>query len=132
MNLKIQKKILPQSYTLNTAQKPMHAGEISLLILDVRGVGTATTNEAIRGVFVELKKELDYGLHKIAFPQLEKIEMTLKIFKGFIMEEIDKIKRLYSLGKTRNLIITLLKSHLRRDRPLKSGPTIYCVVNRDI
>lgn len=238
--LKILKKILPSSYTLNTAQKPMHAGEIyylwdaltasyqvinvgetyqmntqdkeihiflkglvegvlllripklenllkdagfavpprpatktlqgkpgvgqevklsdeevlkvmltlahALLVLDARGVGTATTNEAIRGVFVdllkktimahdalmllgsgrqaftpappataspgalnlgevywlwdqlgyghstivlletyinntkdkELKKELDYGLHKIAFPQLEKLEMTLK------------------------------------------------------
>lgn len=240
MKLKILKKILPRSYTLNTAQKPMHAGEIyhlwdaltasyqiinvgetyqmntqdkeihlflkglvqgvlllripklenllkdagfavpprpatktlqgkpgvgqevklsdeevlkvmltlahALLILDAKGVGTATTNEAIRGVFagllkdtirahdalmalgsgrqaftpappataspgalnlgevywlwdqlgyrhstivlletyinntkdVELKKVLDYGLHKVTFPQLEKIEMTLK------------------------------------------------------
>jgi|GEM_PF-5763343 len=28
MQLKILKKILPASYTLNTAQKPMHSGEI--------------------------------------------------------------------------------------------------------
>lgn len=240
MKSKILKKILPSSYTLNTAQKPMHAGEIfclwdaltasyqiinvgetyqmntqdkeihlflqglvqgvlllripklenllkdagfavpprpatktlqgkpgvgqdiklsdeevlkvmltlahSLLVLDVRGVGTATTNEAIREVFIELlqntirahdalmmlgssrqaftpappataspdalnlgevywlwdqldyrhstivlleiyinntkdtelKSVLEYGLFKIAFPQLNNLEMTLK------------------------------------------------------
>lgn len=115
----------------------------------------------------ELKKLLEHGLYKIAYPQLNKLEQTLKaagftvpprpvsrthqrppgvigqivlsdsevaniiitasqfllnqhiraysatfkdeyraIFKGFIMEEIDNIKRLYSLGKTRNLMLT--------------------------
>lgn len=115
----------------------------------------------------ELKKILEHGLYKIAYPQLEKVEQTLKaagftvpprpvtrmhqrppgvvgqivlsdsevtnviitasqyllnqhiraysatfkdeyraIFKGFIMDEIDNIKRLYRLGKTRNIMLT--------------------------
>ena len=267
MNIKILKKVLPQSYTLNTAQKPMHAGEIfylwdaltashqivnvgetyqmntqdkeihlflkglvegvlllripklenllrdagftvpprpatktlqgkpgvgqevkltdeevlkvmltlshSLLVLDARGVGTATTNEAIRGVFVdllkktilahdalmlfgsgrqaftpappataspgalnlgevyllwdqlgyrhstivlletyinntkdvELKKVLDYGLHKIAFPQLEKIELTLKN-EGFTVpaRPVSRMKQ-QPAGRTGKIIL---------------------------
>lgn len=115
----------------------------------------------------ELKKLLEHGLYKIAYPQLNKLEQTLKtagftvpprpvsrmhqrppgvlgqitlsdnevanviitasqfllnqhiraysatfkdeyraIFKGFVFEEIDNIKRLYSLGKTRNIMLT--------------------------
>ena len=267
MNLKILKKILPQSYTLNTAQKPMHAGEIyhlwdaltashqivnvgetyqmntqdkeihlflkglvegvlllripklenllkdagfpvpprpatktlqgkpgvgqevklsdeevlkvmltlslSLLILDARGVGTATTNEDIRGVFVDLLKKtilahdalmvfgsgrqaftpappataspgalnlgevyvlwdqlgyrhstivlletylnntkdvdlktvLNYGLNKIAFPQMEKLEMTLKN-EGFTVptRPVSRMKQ-QPAGRTGKIIL---------------------------
>lgn len=267
MNIKVLKKILPQSYTLNTAQKPMHAGEVfhlwdaltasyqiinvgetyqmntqdreihtflkglvggvyllrisklenllrdagftvpprpatktlqgkpgvgqevklsdeevlkvmltlshSLLLLDARGVGTATTNEAIRGVFVdllkntilahdalmqfgigrqaftpappataspgalnlgevyvlwdqlgfrhstivlletyirntkdaELKKVLDYGLHNIAFTQLEKIEAVLKN-EGFTVpaRPVSRLKQMPT-GRTGKIIL---------------------------
>ncbi len=115
----------------------------------------------------ELKKLLEHGLYKIAYPQLNKVEQTLKtagftvpprpvsrmqqrpagvighivlsdsevigviitasqyllnqhiraygatfkdeyraIFKGFIFEEIDNIKRLINMGRTRNLMLT--------------------------
>ncbi|OPY56436.1 MAG: hypothetical protein A4E55_02075 [Pelotomaculum sp. PtaU1.Bin035] len=267
MKLKVLKKILPSSYTLNTAQKPMHAGEIfylwdaltasyqvvnigetyymntqdrdihiflkglvegiqlfripkienllkdagfavpprpatktlqgkpgvgqdvklsdeevlkvlltlahSLLVLDARGVGIATTNEAIRGVFIdllkktiiahealmqlgsgrqaftppppataspgalnlgeaywlwdqlgnrhstivlletyisntkdtELIKELEYGLYKVAFPQLEKLEMILKN-EGFTVpaRPVSRIKRQHA-GRTGKIIV---------------------------
>ena len=265
--LKILKKVLPSSYTLNTAQKPMHAGEIfylwdaltasyqiinvgetyqmntqdkeihlflkglvegtlllripklenllkdagfavpprpatktlqgkpgvgqevkltdeevlkvmltlshALLVLDARGVGTAITNNAIRGVFVgllkntiiahdtlmlfgsgrqsftpappataspnslnlgevyllwdqlgyrhstivllevyinntkdvELKKELEYGLNKIAFPQMGKIEMLLKS-EGFTVpaRPVSRMKQ-QPTGRTGKIIL---------------------------
>lgn len=267
MKLKLLKKILPQSYTMDTAQKPMHSGEIyhlwdaltasyrvinvaetyqmntqdreihlflkglvqgtlllrvpslenllkdagfavpprpasktlqgkpgvgqevkltdeevlkvmltlshSLLILDARGVGTATTNQAIREVFIdllkktvtahdilmkmgsgrqafnppppataspgtlnlgeaywlwdgmgyrhstivlletyitnsndaELKKVLNHGLHKIALPQLEKIETFLKN-EGFTVptRPITRTKQLPA-GRTGKIIL---------------------------
>jgi hypothetical protein len=115
----------------------------------------------------ELKKLLEHGLYNIAYPQLKKVEDTLKdagftvpprpvtrmnqrppgvigqivlsdgevtnviitasqyllnqhirafaatfsdeyrnLFKGFIMEELDNIKRLYKLGNNRNLMVS--------------------------
>ncbi|MDD4169748.1 MAG: DUF3231 family protein [Desulfotomaculaceae bacterium] len=145
----------------------------SLLMLDARGVGTATTNEAIRGVFVdllkktimahdalmqlgssrhaftpaplataspgalnlgeaywlwdqlgnrhttivlletyigntkdtELIKELEYGLYKVAFPQLEKLEMFLKD-DGFTVpaRPVSRIKR-QPAGRTGKIIV---------------------------